>query len=101
MEQNQQELFAPLTSFDWNSTDTTVVVTSSVDTTCTVWDMNVIFLVLLLTIFQTQQAKTQLIAHDSEVLDVSFAQGVHIFSSVGADGSLRMFDQRCVVIISS
>jgi WD repeat-containing protein 68 len=78
----QQELFAPLTSFDWNIQDTSLCVTSSVDTTCTIWDMN------------TFQAKTQLIAHDSDVLDVSFSSGIHIFSSVGLEGSVRTFDTR-------
>ena len=83
---NSQEMYAPLTSFDWNSSDPSLCVTCSVDTTCSVWDMN------------TQQAKTQLIAHDSEVLDVAFANGVHVFSSVGSDGSVRMFDQRYIMI---
>jgi WD repeat-containing protein 68 len=50
--------------------------------TCTVWDI------------ETQQAKTQLIAHDKEVYDVVFSTGVHVFASVGADGSVRMFDLR-------
>merc|ERR1712146_436905 len=40
------------------------------------------------------QAKTQLIAHDKEVYDLAFASGVHVFASVGADGSVRMFDLR-------
>jgi DDB1- and CUL4-associated factor 7 len=48
----------------------------------TVWDIS------------TQQVKTQLIAHDKEVFDVAFARGVHVFASVGADGSVRMFDLR-------
>ncbi|KAJ3251350.1 ddb1 and cul4 associated factor 7 [Boothiomyces macroporosus] len=82
VKKNKQELMAPLTSFDWSEADPNQCVTSSLDTTCTIWDMN------------TQQAKTQLIAHDSEVLDVAFSQGVNVFSSVGADGSVRMFDQR-------
>lgn len=43
---------------------------------------------------QTQQAKTQLIAHDKEVYDIAFARGTDVFASVGADGSLRMFDLR-------
>lgn len=80
--QTKHELFAPLTSFDWNLQDDSICVTCSVDTTCTIWDMN------------TLQAKTQLIAHDSDVLDVSFSSGLDLFSSVGQDGSLRMFDQR-------
>jgi WD repeat-containing protein 68 len=45
---------------------------------------------------QTQQAKTQLIAHDKEVYDVAFARGTDIFASVGADGSVRMFDLRAL-----
>ena len=76
------EYCAPLTSFDWNQTDVNLVGTSSIDTTCTIWDIN------------TQQARTQLIAHDEEVYDIAFARGKDIFSSVGADGSVRMFDLR-------
>ena len=60
-----------------------MAVTSSIDTTCTVWNV------------ETKQAKTQLIAHDKEVYDVAFATGsTDIFASVGADGSVRMFDLR-------
>ena len=40
------------------------------------------------------EVKTQLIAHDQEVFDIAFAKGVNIFASVGADGSVRMFDLR-------
>ena len=43
---------------------------------------------------QTQQSVTQLIAHDKEVYDIAFAQGTNVFASVGADGSVRMFDRR-------
>ena len=39
-------------------------------------------------------AKTQLIAHDKEVYDIAFAQGKNVFASVGADGSVRLFDLR-------
>jgi len=38
--------------------------------------------------------KTQLIAHDKEVYDIAFARGTDVFASVGADGSVRMFDLR-------
>lgn len=38
--------------------------------------------------------KTQLIAHDKEVFDIAFASGKDIFGTVGADGSLRLFDLR-------
>jgi WD repeat-containing protein 68 len=76
------EYCAPLTSFDWNETDPHILGTSSIDTTCTIWDIN------------TQTAKTQLIAHDKEVFDIAFARGPNVFASVGADGSVRMFDLR-------
>ncbi|KAJ2885214.1 hypothetical protein IWW38_005343 [Coemansia aciculifera] len=73
----------PITSFDWNQVDPRLIITSSIDTTCTVWDI------------ETQQAKTQLIAHDREVFDVSFVAGSQdVFASAGADGSIRMFDLR-------
>ncbi|KAH7108125.1 WD40 repeat-like protein [Auriculariales sp. MPI-PUGE-AT-0066] len=74
---------APLTSFSWNSLAPSMIVTASIDTTCTVWDIN------------TSQAITQLIAHDREVYDVAWLPGsTDIFVSVGADGSLRAFDLR-------
>ncbi|KAK9481371.1 WD40-repeat-containing domain protein [Lipomyces japonicus] len=74
---------APLTSLDWNETDNSLVITSSIDTTCTIWDLN------------TSTAKTQLIAHDKEVFDARFTAGnVDVFASVGADGSVRVFDLR-------
>jgi WD repeat-containing protein 68 len=77
----KSEFCAPLTSFDWNESDPNIIGTSSIDTTCTIWDIT------------TETARTQLIAHDREVFDIAFA-GKDIFASVGADGSLRMFDLR-------
>jgi WD repeat-containing protein 68 len=72
-----------LTSFHWNKEAPNLIVTASIDTTCTVWDLN------------TLHAKTHLIAHDKEVFDVAFVAGSeHIFASCGADGSVRMFDLR-------
>ena len=76
------EYCAPLTSFDWNTADPTIIATCSIDTTCTIWDIS------------TMTPKTQLIAHDKEVYDVAFACGTDVFGTVGADGSLRMFDLR-------
>jgi len=74
---------APLTSLDWNTLSPSLIITSSIDTTCTIWDI------------PTLTAKTQLIAHDKEVFDVRFcAQSVDVFVSCGADGSVRMFDLR-------
>ncbi|CAO3630632.1 unnamed protein product [Cunninghamella blakesleeana] len=79
----QSDFSAPLTSFDWNEVDPSLIVTASIDTTCTVWNV------------ETSQAKTQLIAHDRDVYDVAFMHGTaDIFASVGADGSVRLFDLR-------
>lgn len=76
------EYCSPLTSFDWNEYDPSMIVTSSIDTTCTIWDIN------------TQVVKTQVIAHDKEVFDLAFSRGTDVFASVGADGSVRLFDLR-------
>jgi DDB1- and CUL4-associated factor 7 len=73
---------APLTSFDWSEADPTIMGTSSIDTTCTIWNL------------ETKQAKTQLIAHDKEVYDIAFSPLADVFASAGADGSVRMFDLR-------
>ncbi|KAJ1653752.1 hypothetical protein IWQ61_006184, partial [Dispira simplex] len=82
---SKADFCAPLTSFDWNEIDVARLVTCSIDTTCTIWDVS------------TQQPKTQLIAHDSEVYDVAFSTGsTEVFASVGADGSTRMFDLRAL-----
>ncbi|KAJ3238745.1 ddb1 and cul4 associated factor 7 [Chytriomyces hyalinus] len=81
--QKKSSMFSPpLTSFDWSEVDPAVLVTSSIDTTCSVWDMNRL------------EQKTQLIAHDKAVYDVCFSRNPDIFGSVGADGSLRTFDLR-------
>jgi len=57
------EYCAPLTSFDWNKEDPSLLGTACIDTTCTIWDVN------------TQQAKTQIIAHDKEVYDIGGCVG--------------------------
>lgn len=72
-----------MTNFSWNEKSPNLVVSSSIDTTCTVWNID------------TSSAITQLIAHDREVYDVAWLPGqTDIFVSVGADGSLRAFDLR-------
>ena len=76
------EYCSPLTSFDWNETDQSMIVTSSIDATCTLWDVN------------AEAVRTQVIAHDKEVFDLAFSRGVDVFASVGADGSVRLFDLR-------
>eukprot|EP00640_Fibrocapsa_japonica_P003185 CAMPEP_0113938410 /NCGR_PEP_ID=MMETSP1339-20121228/4843_1 /TAXON_ID=94617 /ORGANISM="Fibrocapsa japonica" /LENGTH=322 /DNA_ID=CAMNT_0000941515 /DNA_START=50 /DNA_END=1015 /DNA_ORIENTATION=- /assembly_acc=CAM_ASM_000762 len=77
------EYCSPLTSFDWNEVDPSILGTSSIDTTCTIWDL------------AAEQARTQLIAHDKAVYDIAWARGGRdVFASVGGDGSVRMFDLR-------
>jgi WD repeat-containing protein 68 len=84
---------APLTSFDWNKEDTSLLGTASIDTTCTIWDV------------EKETVRTQLIAHDKEVLDFAFNKGTHQFATVSADCSVRIFDlrdlQRSVVAYES
>lgn len=73
----------PVTSCDWNKKDPSIIISSSIDTTCTVWDLNRI------------NVRTQLIAHDSEVFDVKFlTNSSHLFATCGNDGSARVFDLR-------
>jgi WD repeat-containing protein 68 len=73
-----------LTSFDWNTVNDALLCTASVDTTCTIWDLN------------KSSIKTQLIAHDKEVFDIQFGNDENTFISGGADGSLRLFDLRAL-----
>lgn len=72
---------APLTSFDWNHAEPRRIGTSSIDTTCTVWDI------------ERGVVETQLIAHDKEVYDIAWGEA-GVFASVSADGSVRIFDLR-------
>lgn len=72
----------PITSFDWSSINDHKIGAASVDTTCTIWNV------------EKQKVETQLIAHDKAVYDIAFAPVDSHFTSVGADGSVRLFDQR-------
>ena len=42
LQNKNSEFSAPLTSFDWNETDLNRLGTSSIDTTCTIWDIEVL-----------------------------------------------------------
>ncbi|XP_021909514.1 protein TRANSPARENT TESTA GLABRA 1 [Carica papaya] len=75
------EFCAPLTSFDWNEVEPRRIGTSSIDTTCTIWDI------------EKGAVETQLIAHDKEVYDIAWGEA-RVFASVSADGSVRIFDLR-------
>jgi WD repeat-containing protein 68 len=81
-EQGKSGQLPPLTSFDWSGPNPHKVGASSVDTTCTIWNI------------EAQKVETQLIAHDKAVYDIAFSQADSLFASVGADGSVRLFDQR-------
>uniref|UniRef100_A0A453PAF6 Uncharacterized protein n=1 Tax=Aegilops tauschii subsp. strangulata TaxID=200361 RepID=A0A453PAF6_AEGTS len=72
---------APLTSFDWNEIEPRRIGTASIDTTCTVWDI------------ERGVVETQLIAHDKAVHDIAWGEA-GVFASVSADGSVRVFDLR-------
>lgn len=72
----------PLTSFDWSAVSPHKIGASSVDSTCTIWNL------------ERQKIETQLIAHDKAVHDIVFSTKDTLFASVGADGSVRLFDQR-------
>jgi len=91
---------APLTSFDWNEVEPTLIGTSSIDTTCTIWNLETGQTVGRVNSSNTQvtgSVRTQLIAHDKEVCDIAFSKaggGRDMFASVGVDGSVRMFDLR-------
>ena len=87
------EFCSPLTSCDWNSDDPKMVGACSIDTTVSIWDL------------EKEVHTTQLIAHDKEVFDIAFAQGTSVFSTCGADGSLRVFDTRelehCTIVFEA
>lgn len=80
----QAETFSPSTSFDWCATNVDRVCSCSIDTTCSVWSV------------ETGQLVKKLIAHDKEVFDISFSNNPDVFSTVGGDGSLRLFDLRAL-----
>ncbi|PVV04765.1 hypothetical protein BB560_000724 [Smittium megazygosporum] len=68
---------------DWNAINSNNIITSGLDSKCTLWDVN------------SQQPELQILAHDSEVFDVKFVtDSTNLFCSCGADGTVRMFDLR-------
>ncbi|KRX61286.1 DDB1- and CUL4-associated factor 7 [Trichinella sp. T9] len=94
------EFCAPLSSFDWNENDVGIIGTASIDTTCTIWRLETGQMTGQVSGTGSRvsgHVKTQLIAHDKEVYDFAFSKSVNqkdVFASVGADGSVRMFDLR-------
>uniref|UniRef100_A0A915LL38 Uncharacterized protein n=1 Tax=Meloidogyne javanica TaxID=6303 RepID=A0A915LL38_MELJA len=88
---------APLTGLDWNEVDSTLLATCSIDTTCTVWNVETVQQIGQVKAIEGSQ-KTQLIAHEKPVHDIAFAKldsgGRDQFATAGADGSVRLFDLR-------
>ena len=72
----------PLTSCDWSRANNAIIGVSSVDHTCSIWDLN------------KREQKYMIIAHDKEVYDIALGPDEFIFMSTGADGSVRLFDSR-------
>jgi WD40 repeat protein len=72
----------PISACDWSLANNSIVGVSSIDTTCSILDLNKL------------QARYMIIAHDKEVYDISLGQDEFTFMSTGADGSVRLFDSR-------
>uniref|UniRef100_A0A1I8FAI2 WD_REPEATS_REGION domain-containing protein n=1 Tax=Macrostomum lignano TaxID=282301 RepID=A0A1I8FAI2_9PLAT len=82
------------TSGDYLRSTRTYSAPPAIDTTCTIWGLETGQVVGRVV---SGHVKTQLIAHDKEVYDIAFSRqggGRDMFASVGADGSVRMFDLR-------
>lgn len=75
-------LSAPLASFDWNRVHEQYICCSSLDTTCTIWDIT------------KEKDYKKIITHDKEVFDVCFDAEGNLFATVGADHTARIFDMR-------
>ncbi|KAI6180053.1 WD40 repeat domain containing protein [Aphelenchoides besseyi] len=96
----------PLTSVDWNETDQRIIGGSSIDSTCTIWDVEAQESIGVVPPQPYDgegnrrlkyNVRTQLIAHERPVHDLAFSKlgsGRDYFASCGADGSVRMFDLR-------
>uniref|UniRef100_A0A915C559 DDB1-and CUL4-associated factor 7 n=1 Tax=Parascaris univalens TaxID=6257 RepID=A0A915C559_PARUN len=63
----------PLTNFDWNDMDPSLIGTSSIDMSCTIWQLET-GQAMAQTKKTTGTVKTQLIAHDKPVHDIAFSK---------------------------
>jgi len=79
---NKTNVYSPLTSFDWNFSKQNILGTSSIDTICTLFDI------------EKKIPVSQLIAHEKEVYDFCFHQNGQLFATAGGDSSVRTFDLR-------
>lgn len=78
----RKDYIGPLTACDWSRANDAIIGVCSVDTSCTIWDLN------------KMEVRDIIIAHDKEVYDISLGQDEFTFMSTGADGSIRLFDSR-------
>lgn len=76
----------PLTSCDWSIANYAIVGVSSIDTTCTIWDLN------------KKETKQQFIAQTKEVFDISLGPNEFVFMSAGGEGRINLFDTRTKAI---
>ena len=79
---NESAVNAPLSSFDWNTHNPSLIGTSSLDSICTLIDL------------EKNSPITKLIAHEKEVYDFAFHKGDQLFATAGGDASIRTFDLR-------
>ena len=78
----RKDYCGPLTACDWSHVNNSIVGVSSVDSTCSLWDLN------------KKEVTYMSIAHDKEVYDISLGPDEFTFMSTGADGSVRLSDSR-------
>ena len=88
MAKKRDDFNGPLTACDWSKANDSIVGVCSVDTTCSLWDVNKL------------KVKYIAIAHDKEVYDISLGPDEFCFMSTGADGSVRFFDSRDANVLS-
>ena len=80
---NHSDYCQPITSFDWNQIDYKTIASASIDSSVTIWNI------------ELREITTQLVAHEKAVYDISFSVlDETIFATVGEDGSVRLFDTR-------
>lgn len=86
----------PITSFDWCEIDRNIIVSSSVDSDCTVWDVAVAKSSASLSTCRSSKVISSSSSR-SPIYDVSFtrlASGKDIFAAVGGDGTVKLLDIR-------
>eukprot|EP00186_Timspurckia_oligopyrenoides_P001832 CAMPEP_0182446340 /NCGR_PEP_ID=MMETSP1172-20130603/4138_1 /TAXON_ID=708627 /ORGANISM="Timspurckia oligopyrenoides, Strain CCMP3278" /LENGTH=359 /DNA_ID=CAMNT_0024642255 /DNA_START=147 /DNA_END=1226 /DNA_ORIENTATION=+ len=80
---------APLTSMDWSDSDVSLIITASVTSTCTLWDIH------------SESIKRQINTNtqtggggEREVFDVGFGRGSDQIVTVSGNGTAQLFDLR-------